>query len=90
MGGLRLGYDLIKYFFPDSIIYTSNPTYPPHQGMAKLMGIKNKEYRYYDKENTKVNFKGMCEDFLNAKEGSFMLLQPCGHNPTGCDPSHEQ
>jgi aspartate/tyrosine/aromatic aminotransferase len=63
MGGLRLGFDLIKHYFPESSIYTPNPTYPPHLSMAKLVGIKNLEYRYYDKENASVNFKGMCEDF---------------------------
>ena len=90
MGRLRLGMEMMKRFFPDSILYTSYPAYPPHKGMAKLLGITNEDYRYYNDEKTEVDFEAMCEDFLIAEDGSFMLIQPCGHNPTGCDPTKEQ
>jgi aspartate/tyrosine/aromatic aminotransferase len=32
----------------------------------------------------------MLEDLRNAPEGSFIELQMCGHNPTGCDPNMEE
>lgn len=42
--------------------------------MPKLMGMEVKRYRYYDKENICVDFKGMCEDLRSAPEGSVVLL----------------
>jgi len=39
MGGLRLAMDMIHKYIPDAVIYTSNPTYPPHRSMAKIVGI---------------------------------------------------
>jgi len=32
----------------------------------------------------------MLEDIGNAPDKSVILLHACAHNPTGCDPSHEQ
>ena len=32
----------------------------------------------------------MLEDLNNVEKGSFIELQMCGHNPTGCDPTFEQ
>ena len=90
MGGLRLGMEMMKRFFPESILYTSAPDYPPHKSMAKLLGIPNKDYRYYNKEKIEVDIECMLEDFNLAPDGSFMLIQPCGHNPTGMDPTKEQ
>lgn len=42
--------------------------------MPKLLGINVKRYRYYDKENICVDFKGMIEDLKRAKKGSMVLL----------------
>lgn len=30
------------------------------------------------------------DDVKNAPDGSFFLLHPCAHNPTGVDPTEEQ
>jgi len=90
MGGLRLGMEMIKRFFPDTSIYISKPSYPPHKGMAKILKIPQLDYRYFNSESNAFDFKGMLEDFETAIEGSFMLIQPCGHNPTGMDPTKEQ
>jgi len=48
MGGLRLGMEMIRCFFSECTLYISNPSYPPHYGMAKQMGITVGEYRYYN------------------------------------------
>lgn len=32
----------------------------------------------------------MCSDLRNAPEGSVIVLHACAHNPTGCDPTHDQ
>ena len=75
MGGLRLGMEMIRGFFPKGTpLYTSNPTWGPHRRMPKEMGIPNPQYRYYDEKNICVDFKGMCEDLTNAKPGSCILI----------------
>lgn len=32
----------------------------------------------------------MLEDLRNAPENAVIILHACAHNPTGCDPTHEQ
>ena len=57
--------------------------------MLENVGIPNKKYRYFDWKHCKVDFEGMCEDINNIPPNNIILLQPCAHNPTGCDPTHE-
>jgi len=56
MSGLRLGMDMVLKYLPNATLYTSNETYPPHKSMAKVIGIKNKDYRYYDRVNQCLDF----------------------------------
>jgi len=74
MGGLRLGNEFIKTYFPGSALYTSTPTWGPHNKMPKLMGTEVKHYRYYDAKNICVDFEGMKADFESAEAGSVMLI----------------
>jgi len=75
MGGLRIGDEFIKKYFPEgTALYTSDPTWGPHNKMPTLMGIPVKHYRYYNAETISVDFEGMCEDFRNATPGSVMLI----------------
>jgi len=75
MGGIRLCYEFVKdWFAKGTTIYVSDPTWGPHKGMAKLMGIPFTTYRYYDSKNICVDFKGMCEDLNAAPSGSVFLI----------------
>ena len=47
-------------------------------------------YRYWSKERKTLDFQGMIEDLRNAPENSAVLLQACGHNPTGVEPNQDQ
>lgn len=47
-------------------------------------------YRYYDRSTNGLNLKGMLQDIDNAPNKSVILLHACAHNPTGCDPSHDE
>lgn len=49
-----------------------------------------REYRYWDADSRSIDFNGMKEDLKNAPERSVIILHACAHNPTGCDPTHEQ
>ena len=38
----------------------------------------------------RLDYDGLLQDLRNAPDGSVVLLHACAHNPTGCDPTHEQ
>ena len=46
-------------------------------------GLNQADYRYFDKKTKGLDIDGMCEDLMNAPEGSCILLHACAHNPTG-------
>lgn len=89
-GAVRIGFEFIKTFLPQSAVYLPEPTWPNHKAMLQAAGVAVKEYRYYDRATNTLNFSGMCEDLKNAPEKSVILLHACAHNPTGLDPSLEQ
>ena len=91
-GGVYLGFELAKKFYSkfDGNIYVPEPTWPIHNSMAELHGLKAKKYRYYDLAKREFNYQGMIEDLKQLPEYSFVLYHPAGHNPTGFDPSPEQ
>ena len=47
-------------------------------------------YRYFNPSTHAIDITGMLEDISRAEKGSIFMLHACAHNPTGCDPSHEQ
>mmetsp|Transcript_25170 Transcript_25170/g.21099 ORF Transcript_25170/g.21099 Transcript_25170/m.21099 type:complete len:80 (-) Transcript_25170:648-887(-) len=58
--------------------------------MAQDMGFNISTYSYYDNKNIQLDFKGMCEDLNKIKVPTGVVLQPCGHNPTGVDLNFDQ
>ena len=56
----------------------------------KEAGLDVRRYRYYNPKTNGLDYDGMLEDIENAPDGSIILLHACAHNPTGCDPSHDQ
>lgn len=89
-GGCRVGGEFLKKYFPDSTIYTPDPTWGNHPTVFQKCLLKTEPYRYYDRTNKCLDFAGMKADMERAAEGSIFLLHACAHNPTGCDPSKEQ
>ena len=49
-----------------------------------------KTHRYYDSKRRALTIPEMIEDLENAIPGSFVLMQPICHNPTGIDPSKDE
>ena len=90
-GSLRVGLDFIKewYHNKDAVVYTPDPTWPTHRGIATRAGFPWKNYRYYDKSKKGFDLIGMLEDLDKAPNESIIMLHVCAHNPTGCDPSKE-
>ncbi|PSN36814.1 Aspartate aminotransferase [Blattella germanica] len=49
-----------------------------------------KQYRYWNAEARSLDLEGFLEDLRAAPKNSVIILHACAHNPTGCDPTHEQ
>lgn len=72
-------------------VLLSDPTWINHNSIFEDSDFSTiKEYRYWDARNLCLDFSGMCEDLTVAPEGSILVLQACGHNPTGIDPTKDQ
>jgi aspartate aminotransferase len=89
-GAIHLGLELIKAASPDATVWMSMPTWPNHPSIAKHLGMKIAEYRYFDNATRDVDFAGMLQDLAKAKAGDAVLLHGCCHNPTGANLTLDQ
>ncbi|RQO59833.1 aromatic amino acid aminotransferase [Paucibacter sp. KBW04] len=84
-GGLKVGADFIKRYFPESAIYVSDPTWDNHRAVFEGSGIEVKTYPYYDPVTGGVRFADMLAAIEALPPKSVVLLHACCHNPTGVD-----
>ncbi|MDN3919432.1 aromatic amino acid transaminase [Roseateles violae] len=89
-GGLKVGADFIKRYFPDSAIYVSDPTWDNHRAVFEGSGIAVKTYPYYDPATGGVRFADMLAAIAQLPARSVVLLHACCHNPTGVDLTQAQ
>ena len=84
-GGLKVGADFIKRYFPDSALYVSDPTWDNHRAVFEGSGIEVRTYPYYDAKTGGVRFAEMLAAIRALPRKSVVLLHACCHNPTGVD-----
>jgi aromatic-amino-acid transaminase len=89
-GGLKVGADFIKRWFPHSEVWVSDPTWDNHRSMFEGAGIAVHSYPYYGGAGGGVRFAEMLETLDGLPAGSVVLLHACCHNPTGVDLTHAQ
>ncbi len=89
-GGLKVGADFIKRWFPDSAVWVSDPTWDNHRSMFEGAGIAVHSYPYYDAASGGVRFDAMLAALRALPPRSVVLLHACCHNPTGVDLSRAQ
>jgi len=89
-GGLKVGGDFLKRYFPDANVWVSDPTWDNHRAMFEGAGFTVSTYPYYDAATGGVRFDDMLAAFGQLPEGSIVLLHACCHNPTGVDLSPAQ
>ena len=90
-GALRIGAELIKIASPEATVWTSTPTWANHIPLVSSVGLKMKQYPYYNKSTLQVDFEEMLSHLSKkAKPGDIILLHGCCHNPTGADLSDSQ
>ena len=84
-GGLKVGADFIKRYFPDSTVYLSDPTWDNHRAVFEGAFLECKTYPYYDPATGGLRFDAMLEALRGLPARSVVLLHACCHNPTGVD-----
>jgi len=87
-GGMSLAFEFLKRFSPSRAVYI--PKESPQSYNQLLKGMTTNTYTYFNMETKEVDLENMLEDLSEAPKGSIVVLQPCGHNPTGADPNHDQ
>jgi len=88
-GGLRVFGEVLRKH-GHTHIYLPNPTWGNHIPIMQNAGLEVRKYRYYDAENSDLDYDNMITDIKEMPEGSCLLLHACAHNPTGMDPTPEQ
>jgi aromatic-amino-acid transaminase len=89
-GGLKVGGDFLKRYFPNSNVWVSDPTWDNHRAMFEGAGFAVNTYPYYDPATGGVKFDQMLAAIQHLPEQSIVLLHACCHNPTGVDLSPAQ
>ncbi|MFO1270510.1 MAG: amino acid aminotransferase [Rubrivivax sp.] len=89
-GGLKVGADFIKRWFPRAQVWVSDPTWDNHRAMFEGAGVTVNTYPYYDPATGGVDFPAMKDALAKLPAGSVVLLHACCHNPTGVDLSRAQ
>lgn len=88
-GALRLGAEFLAQEISRTI-HISNPSWPNHLSIFERVQMSERFYPYFDKQELKLDFSGMCQAIAEMTPGSVILLHGCCHNPTGIDPTFEQ
>ena len=89
-GGLKVGGDFLKRYFPNSNVWVSDPTWDNHRSMFEGAGLTVNTYPYYDAATGGVKFAAMLETLRGLPAKSIVLLHACCHNPTGVDLTRAQ
>lgn len=84
-GGLKVGADFIKRYFPSTTVLVSDPTWDNHRAVFEGAGLKVKTYPYYDAKTGGLCFDAMLAALSSAEKRSVVVLHACCHNPTGVD-----
>jgi aspartate/tyrosine/aromatic aminotransferase len=69
-------------------VMISDPAWPSYSIIFGDLG-HNVTYYPYIKDGL-LNLGGICNSVEAAPEGSLIVLQVCGHNPTGIDPTYDE
>ena len=89
-GGLKVGADFIKRWFPTAAVWVSDPTWDNHRAMFEGAGVTVNTYPYYDPATGGLRFDAMLGALRALAPKSLVLLHACCHNPTGVDLSRAQ
>jgi aspartate/tyrosine/aromatic aminotransferase len=88
-GALGVAFDFIAKYLPRTV-YISSPTWPIHRGIIEKNHLRCLEYPYYSAKLKGIDFEAMLKGLAAAVPGSYVVLHPSAHNPTGFDLTEQQ
>jgi aromatic-amino-acid transaminase len=89
-GGLRVGADFIRRWFPQAAVWVSDPSWDNHRSIFEGAGLTVNAYPYYDAASGGLCFDELRQTLAGAARGDIVLLHACCHNPTGVDLTRAQ
>jgi len=89
-GGIRLGAEFLRQYFPDRKVYASDPTWGNHYGIFQIVGMTTDTYAYYNPATISLDLDGLLNSIRTAPSGSVFIFHACAHNPTGIDPTKDE
>lgn len=87
---LRAGAELVNSLNPESALWASQPIWGHQLEFFDKVGMKINSYRYYDQQNSTLDFDGMLQDLQAMRPNDLLLVHGCCHNPTGQDLNLQQ
>ncbi|RAQ62606.1 hypothetical protein COH20_008370 [Aspergillus flavus] len=75
---------------PERNVYIPAESWVNHPNVFHDAGFKTIDLPYYSSSTHSFDFDSFNEALIKAPSQSIIVLQVCGNNPTGCDPSTEQ
>lgn len=88
-GALRLCGEFLAKNVSKSI-FISQPSWTNHLLIFEKSGLNVGSYPYLNSEGSGIDFVGFCAALKTLPPLSAVVLQCCGHNPTGFDPTFEE
>ena len=73
-GGLKLGFLLLRKFFPRAKAYVPNPTWSLHHNIIKSTNFELTFFRYFNPKTKLFDCDGMLEDLMNIEDEQILLL----------------
>jgi aspartate aminotransferase len=70
---------------PNVKVYVQNPSWPIHNTILSNLNMNCEQMPYYNMETRTFNRQQAIESHKNVDPGSLVIVQVCGHNPTGFD-----
>lgn len=89
-GASRVGGEFLKNVMGKKNIYIPNISWLNHDNIFKNAGLNILRYNYYSHQKNKFDCNEMLKSLNNIDNNSVILMDVCGHNPTGCDPTQEE
>ena len=87
---LRAAAEFVRKLSPETELWASQPVWGHQLEFFDKVGMTIRQYRYYDQQNSVLDFEGMLEDLQSLKRDDLLLIHACCHNPTGEDLKIEQ
>jgi aromatic-amino-acid transaminase len=89
-GALKVGSDFLRRYFPESMVWISDPSWENHRVVFEGSGFVVNTYPYYDAKTGGLLFDEMLTAIKRLPARSIVLLHACCHNPTGVDLTPQQ